>query len=232
MIKSQLAAALTVETGYRAASGAVMLIDERLNTSTVAGNEVVSCLREGATAGSSPATTTAEMVIAWDALRHVFRPRATLDDMCSRLMPGGRLVYGQRLVDQYLALTAKWLLDYFIAAQYADCRIYILWDPEENPAVATFDYRWMLSHARPVYNEMWDNITYADAVVVVAEKGADSQPGLPSQDIYRPEDEWAQYAAALTRLAASSRPRHLSGPAPARMPVGFCEAPSAAGKPA
>jgi hypothetical protein len=125
-----------------------------------------------------------------------------------------------------LALTAKWLLDYFITAHYADCRIYILWDPEENPAIATFDYQWMLSHARPAYNEMWDNITYADAVVVVAEKGSDSRPGLPSQDIYRPEDEWERYAAALARLAASSRPPHLSGPAPARMPVGFYEASS------
>lgn len=221
MIKSQLATAFTVETRYRAASGAVTLIDERLSATTVAGNDVVSCLRKGVPAGSAPAPTTTDMVIAWEGLRHVFRPRSTLDDMCSRLTPGGRFIYGQRLVDQYLGLTAKWLLDYFIAAEYADCRIYILWDPEENPAIATFDYAWMLSHARPVYNEMWDNITHADAVVVVAEKGAASQPGAPSQDIYRPEDEWERYAATLSRLAASSRPAHLSGPAPARMPVGF-----------
>ena len=224
MIKSQLAAAFTVETRYRAAPGAVTLIDERRNASMVAGPDVVSCLQKGVTAGSSPAPTTAEMVIAWESLRHVFRPRLTLDDMCSRLMSGGRLIYGQRLVDQYLGLTAKWLLDYFIAAQYADCRVYILWDPEDNPAIATFDYQWMLSHAQPVYNEMWDNITHADAVVVVAEKGADSRPGLPSQDIYRPQDEWERYGAALARLAASSRPAHLSGPAPTRMPAGFREA--------
>ena len=223
MIKSQLASAFTVETGYRAAPAAVTLIDECRNASVVAASEVASCLRGGVAAGNTPAPTAAEMAIAWDALRHVFHPRSTLDGMCSRLMPGGRLIYGQRLVDQYLALTAKWLLDYFIAAQYADCRVYILWDPEENPAIATFDYQWMLSHARPVYNEMWDNITHADAVVVVAEKGADSRPGLPSQDIYRPQDEWERYAAALARLAASSRPAHLSGPAPPRMPVGFRE---------
>lgn len=223
MIKSQLASAFMVETGYRAAPAAVTLIDECCNASVVAANEVVSCLRGGVAAKSSPPSTRAEMAIAWDSLRHVFHARSTLDDMCSGLMPGGRLIYAQRLVDQYLALTAKWLLDYFVAAQYTDCRVYILWDPEENPAIATFDYQWMLSHARPIYNEMWDNITYADAVVVVAEKGADSRPGLPSQDIYRPEDEWKRYAAALARLAASSRPAHLSGPAPARMPVGFCE---------
>jgi hypothetical protein len=80
----------------------------------------------------------------------------------------------------------------------------------------------MLAHAQPVYNQMWDNITHADGVVVVAEKGAeDRQLGLPSQDIYRPPEEWQRYAEALERLAASPRPWHLNGPAPRHLPTGL-----------
>lgn len=161
------------------------------------------------------------MVVAWEGLRHVFRPRGALDQICSRLATGGRLLYAQRMVDQYVGLTAKWLLDYFITARYADCRVYALWPPEKYPAVATFDYQWMRAHAQPIYNPFWDNISYAEAVVVVAEKGAWSQPGFPSQDAYRPAKEWKRYAKALDRLAASSRPWHLTGPAPNYLPPGF-----------
>ncbi|HEY7229031.1 MAG TPA: hypothetical protein VH558_01535 [Pseudolabrys sp.] len=223
MIKRQLAAAFTTETAHRAESDTVMVMDERLNATAVNPSDVVSCLQSEGLAGEAwPAAEMARMVVAWDSLRHAFRPRSVLDQMCSRLMPGGRLIYGQRLVDQYLGLTAKWLLDYCVIAQYADCRIYLLWDTEDAPAVATVDYPWLLAHAQPVYNHMWDNITHADGVALVAEKGAEAQQtGLPSQDIYRPPEEWKRYADTLERLAASPRPWHLNGPAPAHLPVGF-----------
>jgi hypothetical protein len=196
-------------------------MDERLNAVTVSPGEVLSSLQaESIARDVSPASQPVRMVVAWDTLRHVFRPRAALDQMCSRLPAGGRLIYGQRLIDQYLGLTAKWLLDYFITAQYEDCRIYLLWEPENAPAVATFDYPWMLAHAGPVYNPMWDNITHANGVVLVAEKAAESESGVPSQDIYRPVEEWERYGKVLARLAASSRPWHLTGPAPNRLPAG------------
>lgn len=224
MIKSQLAAAFAVETAFRAAADPVTIIDERLHAVSVSADKVASVLQaENGHAAASPASDTAAMVIAWDCLRHVFRPRAALDRICSRLPSGGRLIYAQRLVDQYLGLTAKWLLDYFVTAQYADCRVYVLWPPEDAPAIATLDYQWMLAQAGPLYNPMWDNITHAEAVVIVTEKGAPSEPGMPSQDIYRPADEWERYATTLARLAASRRPSHLTGAAPARLPAGYRE---------
>jgi len=223
MIKRQLAAAFEVETAHRAERDAVMVIDERLNATAVSPDKLASHLRSGNIADDVwPDERMARMVVAWDGLRHVFAPRSALDLVCSRLLPGGRLIYGQRLNDQYLALTPKWLLDYFVSAQYADCRVYLLWQPEDAPAVATFDYPWMLARAEPVYNEMWDNITYADGVVLVAEKGAgDQRAGLPSQDVYRPIEEWQRYAEGLERFAASRRPWHLTGPAPDRVPAGY-----------
>jgi hypothetical protein len=222
MIKSQLAAALAVETAFRAGPERVTIVDERLHAGMVVSDEVARYLHgNDEVISASPVSDTAQMVVAWEALRHAFRPRAALDRMCGRLAPGGRFIYAQQLVDQYLGLTAKWLLDYFVAARYADCRIYLLWSPADAPAVVTFDYEWMLKHAGPVYNPMWDNINHAEAVVVVAEKDEQSKPGQPSQDIYRLADEWEHYAAALARLAASSRPDHLAGPAPARVPPGF-----------
>jgi hypothetical protein len=220
MIKSELALAFAVETAYRPETAAVTMINERLQAVAVDPTEVISVLhaKDDLAGVASPAPDSTGMVVAWDCLRHAFRPRTALDQICSRLHSGGRLIYAQRLTDQYLGLTAKWLLDYFITARYADCRIYVLWTPEHNPAIATFDYKWMIEQARPVYNPMWDNITYAEAVVVVAEKAAESRPGLPSQDIYRPPEEWELYTKALARLAASPRPWHLTGPLPDRLP--------------
>lgn len=223
MIKRQLAAAFEVETAQRAERDAVMVIDERLNATAVSPDGLASQIRSGNIVGDAwPDKKMAGMVVGWDGLRHVFAPRSALDLICSRLRPGGRLVYGQRLDDQYLALTPKWLLDYFVAAQYADCRVYALWQPADATAIATFDYPWMLARAEPVYNEMWDNITYADGVVLVAEKGAAHQKaGLLSQDVYRPIEEWQRYAEGLGRFAASRRPLHLKGPPPDRLPAGY-----------
>jgi len=221
MIKRQLALAFEVEIAHRAERDAVMVVDDRLDATTVSPDKLASYLRSGNIAVDAwPAAKMARMVVAWDALRHVFAPRAALDRICRRLLPGGRLIYGQRLTDQYLGLTPKWLLDYFVIAQYADCRVYLLWQPQDAPALATFDYSWMLAHAKPVYNEMWDNITYADGVVLVAEKGAqDQRAGVPAQDVYRPAEEWQRYAEGLERFAASPRPWHLTGPAPDRIPA-------------
>ena len=223
MLKSQLAAAFAVETKYQAQTDPVLIIDERLHAAMISPGAVASQLeREGVTDAAWPTWGTASMVVAWDGLRHAFAPRAALDRICSRLPPGGRLIYGQRLTDQYLGLTAKWLLDYFVSAQYADCRIYLLWQPQDAPAIATFDYSWMLAHAEPVYNQMWDNITHADGVVLVAEKGAEEQrAGRPSQDVYRSIEEWQRYAEGLERFATSPRPWHVTGPSPDRLPPGY-----------
>lgn len=190
-IVSKLAATFSVETGYRPVEGQVVMANERLMTGVVAASEIVSRLGttnplDNAAAVSGPA----EMVVAWESLRHAFHTRAALDMLCRYVRPRGRLIYAQALTDPYLGLTPKWLLDYFIAAGYSDCRVYLLWAPDDAPAVATFDYQWMLENARPVYNPMWDNITHAEGVVVVAEKAADCLAEVPSQDIYRPADEW------------------------------------------
>jgi hypothetical protein len=39
-----------------------------------------------------------------------------------------------------------------------------------------------------------DNIPYAEAVLVVAEKAADTQLTMPNADNYRPAEEWELYA--------------------------------------
>jgi hypothetical protein len=220
-VMSQLAAAFAVEARYRPFSGPAVMVDERLVEVTVASSEVASRLVAAAPIrGAPPASQAAGLVVAWEGLRHAFHPRAALDRLCDRLKPDGRLIYGQRLTDHYLGLTPKWLLDYFVTAGYADCRVYLLWQPDEAPTVATFDYQWILNHARTLYNPMWDNITHAEALLVVAEQSPDSRPGLPSQDNYRPAPEWDRYAATLRRMSNSSRPWHLNGPAPHNLPPG------------
>jgi hypothetical protein len=232
-VMSLLATAFAAEAGYREVNGPVVLVDERLKAVTVASSEVSSRLAAGdAMRGAPPALGPAGMVVAWESLRHAFHPRAALDRLCDHLSSDGRLIYAQRLTDHYLGLTPKWLLDYFVTARYGDCRVHLLWPPDEAPAVATFDYRWILANARPLYNPMWDNITHAEALLVVAEKSPDSRPGLPSQDNYRPAEEWDRYAETLRRMLDSSRPYHLTGPAPAIMPPGCkgCDGPSGGGR--
>lgn len=220
---SQLAKAFAIEAGYQPVEGPVLVADERLGMATVAASEVAAWLADADAKPRSPTISKqTETVIAWEGLRHAFHPRAALDGLCGQLREGGRLIYAQSIggVD-YSGLTPKWFLDYFIAAHFADCRVYLLWPPDHAPKVATFDYKWMLDNARPVYNPMWDNITYAAAVVVVAEKGAQSDSAVPSQDNYRSAEEWKSYAAALRRLTASSRPWHITGLPPATMPAGY-----------
>src|SRR5579862_2961798 len=86
MIKSQLAAAFAVETTYRSETDAVMMIDERLQAAMINPQDVASYLSSGtAVAGTSPPPESARMVVACDILRHVFRPRAALDQICSRV---------------------------------------------------------------------------------------------------------------------------------------------------
>jgi Carbohydrate esterase, sialic acid-specific acetylesterase len=224
VVMSQLAAAFAVEARYRPFNRPAVMVDERLTAVTVASSEVASRLVASAPVrGGSPASTRAGMVVAWEGLRHAFHPRAALDRLCDHLTSDGRLIYAQRLTDHYLGLTPKWLLDYFVTAGYADCRVYLLWPPNEAPTVATFDYGWILDNARPVYNPMWDNITHAGAMLVVAERSPDSGPGLPSQDNYRPAEEWDRYAGTLRRMSNSSRPWHVTGPAPTIMPPGCRE---------
>lgn len=218
----QIAAAFAVEMKFKPVTGSVLLVNERMSPVTVAANEVASRLTaadptQGALTGSGPV----DFVVAWEGVRHAFHPRAALTSICNLLVPGGRLVYAQRLDGHYLGLTPKWLLDYFVESRYADCRVYLLWPPQETPAVATFDYHWMLDHAGPVYNPMWDNITNASAVLVVAEKAADSAPGLPSQDIYRLQNEWDRYVEGLSKMVTSTRPFHLAGRPPERLPPGY-----------
>lgn len=222
-IMSRLAAAFVVENNYRPAEGPILVADERLTTVAITSSEVAACLAAADLSQWAPAgQQSSDMVIAWEGLRHAFRPRDALDKLCGQLRAGGRLIYAQRLGGlDYLGLTPKWFLDYFVEAQYADCRIYLLWPPDRAPKVATFDYHWMADNAGPVYTPMWENITYATALVMVAEKAAESEPGVPSQDIYRLPDEWKHYAAGLRRLTGSSRPWHVTGPQPDVMPAGY-----------
>lgn len=237
VVMSQLAAAFAIESGFRPVKGPVVLVDERLAAVSVPAAEVPARLA-ATNALSGGDVPSARMVVAWEGLRHAFHPRAVLDGLCARVRPRGRLIYGQLMADHYVGVSPKWLLDYFVAAGWTDCRIYLLYGAGPVPAVATFDYEWMLSHARMEYNEMFQNITRADAVVVVAEKARDNwsifrrfwrherPPGPPSQDVYRPADEWARYAEALRRLLRSPRPWHLAGPAPAFVPAGCRSLPS------
>jgi Carbohydrate esterase, sialic acid-specific acetylesterase len=221
-IMSCLEAAFIAENHFRPVAGPVILANERLATVSVNASEVASLLKTRAVPTSSEVSEQAEMVVAWEGLSHAFHPRAALDSLCGRVRPGGRLIYAQRLGGHcYLGLTPKWFLDHFVAARYSDCRVYALWPTGEAPAVATFDYQWMLKNAAPVYNPMWDNITHAEAIVIVAEKGADPRSQIPSQDIYRSLDEWKQYAHVLQQLSESSRPCHFTGPIPPRLPQGF-----------
>ena len=222
-IMSQLAVVFSVESGYRSVSGPILVANERLATTAIAASEVEACLGVADVGPGTPgAVSSADMVIAWEGLRCTFRPRAALDSLCGYLGVGGRLIYAQSLGGfDYLSLTPKWFLDYFVAARYADCRIYLMWPPDKAPKVATLDYHWMLDNAHPVYNPMWDNITHAAALVVVAEKGVETNLEVPSQDIYRPLNEWQHYAARLRQLAASERPWHVTGPLPEVLPVGY-----------
>jgi regulator of replication initiation timing len=223
-IMSQLSAAFAVENGYCPAPGRILVSNERLAMATIASSDVAACLNAADLSRGTPAMgEPADMVVAWEGLRHAFRPRAALDSLCGYLNAGGRLIYAQRLGGlDYLGLTPKWFLDYFVEARYADCRIYLLWPPDQSPKVATFDYRWMLDNAHPIYTPMWENITYAAALVVVAEKGTDSDPDMPSQDIYRLPDEWERYATGLGQLITSARPWHITGPVPDVLPAGCC----------
>lgn len=220
-ILSCLASAFAVENAYRRACGPIAVMN-KLQMVEVPPSKVASFLFADELVEGSSIRSEAEMVIASEYLNHQFRPRAALDDLYRLLRPGGRLLYTQRLGDQgYLSLTPKWFLDYFIAADCRDCRVYVLWSPDKNPSVATFDYSYMLKYAHPVYNPMWDNITHGDAMLLVAEKGSGSGLRTPSQDIYRSGGEWARVAEVLRRLAASNRPCHVTGPSPAILPPGF-----------
>lgn len=218
---AQLVTAFTIETSYRKVIGPVLMVDERMAGTAAAASEVPSRLIVSAPiSGAGPEWISADMIVAWEGLRHAFHPRAALDRLCEQLRPGGRLIYAQRLTDHYIGLTPKWLLDYFVASGYADCRVYLLWPPEGAPAVATFDYQWILDTAKPVYNPMWDNITHAAAVLVVAEKGIGGQAWVPSQENYRSDKEWKRYAEKLRSMLTSPRPWHLTGAAPANLPPG------------
>jgi hypothetical protein len=151
-----------------------------------------------------------DFLIDGGALADSFAPATALHNYARLLRPGGRLIAINNLsadFDPYSIPTACWYLDYCVINGFADCKVYVLDFPADQPANAfCLDIDCLLDPAREIRTFLSPHET---AVVLFAEKAAASTTDkTPTHVRFRSAAEWQCYRQNLGRIKQSTRP-HL-----------------------
>ena len=148
-----------------------------------------------------------DFIVDGSTLDNTFNPALTLKNYADLLRPGGRLVAvntWSNHFEPYVMLSPAWYLDYFVMNRFADCKVYIIVHIPNALTVFCVNPDCLLDPSRKLDNF---KAPYEMAVVVVAEKGADSTSAIwPSQAHYRSEATWKTYRDNLANMGRSTRP--------------------------
>jgi hypothetical protein len=151
----------------------------------------------------SPLEGIADFIVDGSTLDNVFSPTICLQSMTRMLRPGGRLAsvnVASPHLGPYSLITPYWLLDYFAANDFADCRVYMTLHGRRGElnvfVVAPAD------EAGPSFIA-----PRQIGIVAFAEKGPQTTWNRdPVQRIYCDEAMMARYRASAQRFASSGRP--------------------------
>ena len=160
----------------------------------------------------------ADFIVDGSTLDNVFSPATCLQSITRMLRPGGRLVsvnVGSPHLNPYTLITPYWLLDFFAANEFADCRIYMTLHGRQGELNA---------FAIDAANEAGPPFLAARQIGIVAfaEKGAQTTWDRdPVQRIYCDEAMMARYRESARRFGSSGRPDLLvsSRPLPLKLSV-------------
>ena len=148
----------------------------------------------------------ADFIIDGSTLDNVFNPAICIQNVARMLRHGGRYIavnVGSPHLNPYTIVSPYWLLDFFAANDFADCRVYFALHGRRGElnvyAVDPADESGPPFHApRQI------------SIVAFAEKGAQSTWYRdPVQRFYSGETMMAQYRAAARRFSSSGRPEIL-----------------------
>jgi hypothetical protein len=148
----------------------------------------------------------ADFIIDGSTLDNVFNPAICIQNVARMLRHGGRYIavnVGSPHLNPYTIVSPYWLLDFFAANDFADCRVYFALHGRRGElnvyAVDPADESGPPFHApRQI------------SIVAFAEKGAQSTWDRdPVQRFYSGETMMAQYRAAARRFSSSGRPEIL-----------------------
>jgi hypothetical protein len=151
-----------------------------------------------------------DFIIDAGALADTFSPARALRNYASLLRSGGRLIVVNNLsahFDPYSIPSASWYLDYCVANEFGDCKVYVLDYPPGRPANAFWlDVDCLLDPAGEIRTFLSPHET---AVILFAEKDAASTSDqTPIHAHRRSAAEWQRYRQNLARIKLSPRP-HL-----------------------
>jgi hypothetical protein len=143
---------------------------------------------------------------------NIFNPAQAIINIHDMLRPGGRFITFHVVsytYSPYVIVPYSWYLDFFALNGYRDCRLYnsVFF---ENGTVAAYtpNLRYIAQQrSAPVFGLSGE---YLHLIYVIAEKGNDDAPAqMPSQDVYRSQQQWNRLCAALEAMVRSSRPDHV-----------------------
>lgn len=149
----------------------------------------------------------ADFIVDGSTLDNTFNPALTLRNFAELLRPGGRLIgvnsYGV-YETAYVIMPPMWFFDYFLANDFGDFKIYVSVNREDGTNVFYIDPGYLRKNRRSMSRLP---SPFQNSTVVFAEKGPDSTSHkIPTQQHYRPADEWASYMKRLAAVEASPRP--------------------------
>jgi hypothetical protein len=150
----------------------------------------------------------ADVIIDGSSLDNIFDPVTALTNYARMLRPGGRLLAINAWTPHptaYVLASPLWLLDYFVANAWADCKVYLL-GLESDVAANVFycDPSCLMERGRPSPNL---TLGCEMTTILVAEKGpASTTHRRPIQHNYRSAEDWAGYRQNLGAFALAARP--------------------------
>jgi hypothetical protein len=152
--------------------------------------------------------SSADFIIDGGMLADMFSPSAVVRNYTAMLRPGGRLLAINNLsahFDPYSIMSPSWYLDYFVVNEFADCKVYVLVYPPDQPVNAfCVDIDCLLDPDREVRSFL---SPFEMAIVLFAEKGAAStDETMPIHPHRRSVSECERYRQSLRRINQSARP--------------------------
>ena len=155
----------------------------------------------------------ADFVVDGSTLDNTFNPAQTLRNFAELLRPGGRLLTinaFSTFETAYVIMPPLWYYDYFVVNRFADVKVYVSVPDNERKRASI--YAIDADRLAELKREMGHlSSIYSMCTVVFAEKAADSTSDrVPTQQHYRPAEQWTSYLDALSVIRRSKRPHHLA----------------------
>lgn len=149
---------------------------------------------------------TVDFILDGSTLDNVWNPCNGIMNMARLLRPGGRIVsvnMGSNHNTPHLIMTPTWVLDYFVANNFADCLVGVTAMRDDGSFnVFSLDLD-RLSRKTPALNF---TCPYQMGIQFVAEKGRDSTwDRTVTQEFYRTDREWDAYEPVIERYRKSPR---------------------------